>query len=41
MILCGLKIKENWDVLIYQFHRNNGSKTLGCRKITTVVRDVK
>ena len=42
MIWCGLKIKENCHVsLINQFHGDCHSKTLGCRKIKCVFRDVK
>ena len=41
MIWCGLKIKENYQVLVNQFHGNFRSKTLGCRKIMSVYRDVK
>ena len=41
MIWCGLKIEENYHVLVNQFHRNFRSKTLGCRKIKSVFRDVK
>ena len=41
MIWCGLKIKENCHVLVNQFHGNFPSKTLGCRKINYVFRDVK
>ena len=38
---CGLKIKENCHVLVNQFYGNFISKTLGCRKIKSVFRDVK
>ena len=38
---CGLKIKENYHVLVNQFHGNVRSKTLGCKKIKCVFRDVK
>ena len=41
MIACGLKIQENCHVLVNQFHENFCSKTLGCRKIKSVFRDVK
>ena len=41
MIWCGLKIKENYHVLSNQFHGNFRSKTLSCRKIKSVFRDVK
>ena len=41
MIWCGLKIKENCHVLVNQFHGNIHSKTLGCRRIKSVFRDVK
>ena len=41
MILCGLKIKENYNVLVNQLHGNFRSKTLDCRKIKFVCRDVK
>ena len=41
MIWCGWKSKENWHVLVNQFHGNIHSKTLGCRKIKSVLRDVK
>ena len=38
---CGLKIKENYHVLVNQLHGNFRSKTLSCRKIKYVFRDVK
>ena len=41
MIWCGLKIKENYHVLVNQFQGHFRSKTLGCRKIKSVFRDVK
>ena len=41
MTLCGLKIKENYPILVSQFHGNFRSKTLSCRKIKYVLRDVK
>ena len=41
IIWCGLKITENCHILIKQLHGNFRSKTLGCRKIKTVFRDVK
>ena len=41
MILCGLKIKEKYHVLVNQFHGNFRSKNLYCRKIKCVFRDVK
>ena len=37
----GEKIKDNYHVLVNQFHGNFHSKTLGCRKIKCVFRDVK
>ena len=40
MIWCGLKIEENHQVLVNQFHGNVRSRTLGCRKIRFVFRDV-
>ena len=39
MIWCGWKSKENCHVLVNQFHFH--SKTLGCRKIKSVFRDLK
>ena len=41
MTWCGLKIKENYHLLINQFHGNFRSKTLSCRKIKYIFRDVK
>ena len=41
MTWCGLKIKENYHVLVNQFHWNFRSKTLSCGKIKSVFRDVK
>ena len=41
MIRCGLKITENYHVLVNQFCGKFRSKTLGCRKIKSVFRDVK
>ena len=41
MIQCGLKINENYHVLVNQFHGNIHSKTLGSRKTKSVFRDVK
>ena len=41
MIWCGLKIKENYHLLENQFHWNFHSKSLCCRKIKSVFRDVK
>ena len=41
MIWCGLKIKENCLVLVNQFNGNFRSKTISCRKIKSVFRDVK
>ena len=41
MIGCGLKIKENCNVLVNQFHGNFHSKTLSFWKIESVFRDVK
>ena len=38
---CGLKIKENSYVLVNQFHGNFRFKTLSCRQIKSVFRDVK
>ena len=40
MIGCGLKIEKNCHVLIDQFHGNFRSKTLGCRKIRYVFRNI-
>ena len=41
MIWCEWKIEENDHVLVNQFHGNFHSKTLGCRKIRSVIRDVR
>ena len=41
IIWCGLKIKENCDVLVCRFNGNFYSETLGCRKIKCVFRDLK
>ena len=41
MTWCGLKIKENYHVLVNHFHWNFRSKTLSCRKIKSVFKDVK
>ena len=41
MIWCGLKIKENYHVLVNQFDGNFRSKTLDCRTIRSVFMDVK
>ena len=41
MIWCGLKIKENYHVLVSQFKGNFRSKTLSFRKIKYVFRDVR
>ena len=41
IIRCGLKIKENHHVLVNKFHGNLCSKTVRCRKIKSVFRDVK
>ena len=41
MTWCGLKIKDNYHVSVSQFHGNFRSKTLSCRKIKYVFRDVK
>ena len=41
MLGCGLKIEENCHVLVDQSHGNFRSKTLCCRKIKSVFRDVK
>ena len=38
MIWCGLKIKENYNVLVNQFRFR--FETLGCRKIKSVYRDI-
>ena len=39
--LMWFEIKENCHVLVNQFHGNFCSKTLGCRKIKSVYRDVR
>ena len=39
MIWCGLKIKENYHVLVNQFHGIFRSKSVGCRKIRSVFSD--
>ena len=41
MIWCGFKIKENWHVLVNQFHENFRSKSLCFRKIKYVFMNVK
>ena len=41
MTWCGLKIKENYHVLVNKFHGNFRSKTLRFRKIKYVFRDLK
>ena len=41
MTWSGWKSKENYHVLVNQFHGNFCSKTLCCRKIKYVFRDVK
>ena len=41
MILCGLKKKEHYHVLVNQFRGNFRSKTLGGREIKSVFRDVR
>ena len=41
MIWCGLKIQENWHVLVNQLHGNFLSKTLSFRKINYVFMNVK
>ena len=41
MIWCGVKIKENCYALVNQFYGIFCSKTLCCRKIKSVFRDVK
>ena len=41
MILKGLQIDENCHVLVKQFHEYFRSKTICCRKIKSVFRDVK
>ena len=39
--LIWFKIKENYHVLVNQFHGNYRSKTRCCRNIKSVFRDVK
>ena len=39
--LMWFKNKENYHALVNQFHGNFHSKTLCCRKIKSVFRDVK
>ena len=39
-LMC-FKNKENYDVLVNKFHGNFRFKTLNCRKIKCVFRDVK
>ena len=41
MIRCGLIIKENYDVMVNQFHGNFCSETLGYSKIKFAFMDVK
>ena len=41
MTWCGLKIKENYHILVNKFHGNFRSKTLSFKKIKSVFRDVK
>ena len=41
MTWCGWKINENCHVLVNEFNGNFRSKTLGCRTIKSVFRDVK
>ena len=41
MTWCSLKITENYHVLVNQFQGNFRSKTLSCRKIKYIFRDVK
>ena len=41
MTWCGWKSKENCHVLLNQFPGNIHSKTLGCRKIKSVFKDLK
>ena len=36
-----VKIKENYSVLVREFHGNFPSKTISCRKIKSIFRDVK
>ena len=39
--LMWFKNERNWNVLANQYHGNFRSKTLGCRKIKFVFKDVK
>ena len=41
MIRCSLKINENYQILVDQFHENFPSETVSCNKIESVFRDVK
>ena len=41
MIDVGEKLKEKCHVLVKEFHGNFPSKTVSCRKIKSVSRDVK
>ena len=41
MIWCGWKSKETCYILVNQFHVNLHSKTLSCREIKSVLKDVK
>ena len=41
MIWCGLKFEENHHGLVNKLHENLRSKTLDCRKIKSVFKDVK
>ena len=41
MTWCGWRSKENCHILVNQFHGNFRSKTLSCRIIRSVIRDVK
>ena len=41
MIWCGLKIKKKYHVLVNQFQGIFCSKSLGCREIKYIFRDVK
>ena len=41
MTWCGLKITENYHVVLNKFHGNFRSRTLSFRKIKSVFRDVK
>ena len=40
MIYCGLKIEENYHVLVKKFHGNFCFKTPCCRENKSVFRDV-